>query len=502
MELVYRRCAGLDVHQKSISACVRIRESGKQEVKIYETTFGTFTRDLERLRQWLKEHRVKQVAMESTGVFWVPVWNILEPVDWRFELKLVNPATVRALRGCKTDRIDARRISEFLQHGLLHGSFVPPRPVRELRDTTRSRVQIQGERNRVINRIGRLLETVNIKLGSVASNIVGKSGRAMLQAIVDGKSKPEELAELALGHLRAKIPDLVLALRGRPSEHFRWLLRSLLAELNWLDARLTELDARITEQMEPHQDVVKRLCTIPGVDRITAWILIAELGLDMSQFPDAAHAASWAGLCPGNAESGGKRFSGKTRKGNRYLRRILVQSAWAAAHSKDSFLAAVFHRVAHRRGMKKAAVAVAHRILILAYHIIRDGGEYRELGGDYFDRLHPERTATRLVRRLSKIGYDVTLTPRETPAGEPSGGASPRRRGRPCKCAERGVPCTHPHRSLQPTQTPPQPRDTNEPNRQCSKCARWGIPCIHLKPRISRSNSGVTFPAAAPESTA
>ncbi len=493
MELMYRRCAGLDVHKKSISVCVRIGGNGKKDVEIHEAVFGTFTRDLERLREWLKEHKVKQVAMESTGVYWIPVWNILEPVDWGFEIILVNPQMVRALRGCKTDRIDARRIAEFLQYGLLRGSFVPPRPIRQLRDLTRMRVQVQRDRNRVINRIGRLLETVNIKLGSVARKIAGKSGRAILQAIARGESKPEELADLALGHLRAKIPELILALRGRLSDHFRWQLKSYLAELDWADKRLAGLDERLTDEMAPHENVVKRLCSLPGVNRITAWILIAELGLDMSQFPSAAHAASWAGLCPGNAESGGKRFSGKTRKGNRYLRRVLVQNAWAARR-KDCFLKAVFYRVAHRRGLKKAAVAVAHRILILAYHVIRDGIEYRELGGDYFDRQHPEQTAHRLVRRLSNIGYDVTLSPRQTAPPEE---ALPRRRGRPCKCAERGVPCVHGGRAPKETRTktPPAPE-----SRQCAKCARWGIPCLHVRPRISAINSEPDPSAAAPES--
>lgn len=495
MKLLYRRCAGLDVHKKSISVCVRVRVSGSKEVEIHEATFGTFTRDLERLRDWLKEHKVKQVAMESTGVYWIPVWNILEPVDWGFELLLVNPQTVRALRGHKTDRMDARRIAEFLQFGLLRGSFVPPRPIRQLRDLTRMRVQVQRDRNRVINRIGRLLETVNIKLGSVASNIVGQSGRAILQAIARGESKPEELAELALGHLRAKIPELTLALRGRLSEHFRWQLKSLLAELDWLDNRLEGVDGRLTEQMAAHGEVVQRLCSIPGVDRVTAWILIAELGLDMSQFPDAAHAASWAGLCPGNAESGGKRFSGKTRKGNRYLRRILVQSAWAAARTKNCFLAAVFHRIAHRRGLKKASVALAHRILIFAYHVIRDGVEYREQGGDYFDRLHPERTAMRLLRRLSNIGYDVTIAQRPAEQAEEQ---RPRRRGRPCQCAERGLACVHGDRA--PKESSTEPAQAAQTTAGCLKCERWGIPCIHVRPRISRINSEPNNSADAPES--
>jgi len=261
------------------------------------------------------------------------------------------------------------------------------------------------------------------------------------------------------------------------------LLRELLAELEWLDARVAELDWQISQYMEPHADLVRRLCTIPGVDRVTAWTLIAELGTDMSQFDDQAHLASWAGLCPGNAESAGKRFSGRTRKGDRYLRRTLVQNAWAVAHKKDCFLTAVFYRIASRRGLKKAAVAVAHRILIIAYHIIRDGAEYREYGGNYFDRKDPERTARRLAERLQRIGYDVVLRPSKPPRDEPP---APKHdhRGRPCKCAERGIACPHPL----PPKPKPESRPSPGPPRPsfpasgiCKRCDNWRIPCIHAR---------------------
>ena len=503
MKLLYRRCAGLDIHKQTVTVCVRVRV-GRGKVEIDKAVFGTFTQDLERLRDWLKQHKVKQIAMESTGVYWIPVWNVLEPVRLRFELLLVNPQLVRALPGRKTDQQDCERIAELLQYGLLRGSLVPPKPIRELRDLTRRRVHLQADRNRVINRIARLLETANVKLSSVASNIVGKSGRVILHAIANGRTQPEWLAERALGHLRDKIPQLVLALDGRYSDHFRWLLRELLSELEWLDARVAELDWRISTYMEPHADLVRRLCTIPGVDRTTAWTLLAELGTDMSQFPDAQHAASWAGLCPGNAESAGKRFSGRTRKGNRYLRRILVQSAWAVAHKKDCFLTAVFYRTAQRRGMKKAAVAVAHRILIIAYHIIRDGGEYREYGGDYFDRQHPERTAERLARRLERIGYQVVLKPC-APSAAPAAPAvrSPMKRdarGRPCKCAERGLPCLHAQRPdpkiTDPRVSPTRPRSTAADPGECKICAKWGIPCIHLRPRKLHTPSPPTQPGS------
>jgi transposase len=466
MKILYRRCAGIDVHKKSISVCVRLRQQGKKEAEIEEAVFGTFTQDLERLGEWLKERKVRQIAMESTGVYWIPVWNILERKKWRLELMLVNPVTVRALRGQKTDRIDAQRIAEYLQYGLLRGSFIPPQPIRQLRELTRMRVHIQNDRNRVINRMGRLLETVNIKLGSVASNIVGKSGRAILERLADGSGNTEQLAGLALGHLRKKIPDLILALDGRPDEHFRWTLKRLLKKLDSQDAELAEMDARLCDKYREQADLVKRLCTIPGVDRITARILLAELGTDMTQFPTAAHAASWAGLCPGNSESAGKRFSGKTRKGDRYLRRILVQSAWAAARTKDCALAAGFRRIAQRRGMKKAAVATAHTILKIAYSILRNGTEYVERGGDCFDQLHPERTVRKLVRRLERIGVEIEIKGR---------------RGRP------------PGSKNQPK--PEQP--DRVPQQECARCWKAGIKgsCIHLLRRPKKKKPELINPS-------
>jgi transposase len=450
MKILYRCCAGIDIHKRSVSVCVRRRVAGKKEDETEEAVFGTFTQDLERLAQWLRDRKVRQVAMESTGVYWIPVWNILERKKWKLELMLVNPATVRALHGQKTDRIDARRIAEFLQYGLLRGSFIPPKAIRQLRELTRMGVHLQQERNRVINRIGRLLETVNIKLGSVASNIVGKSGRAILNLLAAGSTDAERMADKALGQLRSRLPELILALDGRTDEHFRWMLSRHLRKLDELDAEVAALGQKIAADTESHQDLIDRLCTIPGIEKITARILISELGTDMSQFPDAAHAASWAGLCPGNAESAGKRFSGKTRKGDRYLRRILVQSAWAAARTKDCFFAALFHRIAQRRGMKKAAVAVAHRLLTVVYILIRDGGIYHERGGDYFDRHNPARTAKKLTRRLEKIGFQVVL--KRTPL------------------------------------TPVPPRDVI-PAGICTKCHKWRLgQCIHDKPIPKRTN--------------
>ena len=458
MKLLYRCCAGLDIHRDTVSACIRRRVRGSTEAVVEEQVFGTFTQELERLRAWLKQHKVRQVAMESTGVYWVPIWNVLER---GFTLTLVNPATVRALQGQKTDRIDARRIAEYLQYGLLRGSFIPPKPIRELRELTRMRVHIQQDRNRVINRIARLLETVNIKLASVASNIVGASGMAILRLLASGVHDAERLADCARGHMRIKIPALALALDGRPDRHFRWMLAELLSKLDRLDEERARVDMRIDELAVPHADLLRRLATIPGVDRTTALVLLAEFGEDMAQFPTPAHLASWAGLCPGNAESAGKRFSGRTRKGDRYVRRILVQSAWAASRTHDCFLAALFRRVAQRRGLKKAAVAVAHRILLIAWHILAEPGvEYRERGGDHFDRRNPERTARKLSRRLEAIGYKVTLVAPPKPNASPTKAPPPRRSG----------PVVDPS--------------------ECPKCARWNLPhCIHAKRKFQQPQS-------------
>lgn len=454
MKLLYRRCAGLDIHRDTVSACIRKRVRGQADAEIEEQVFGTFTQELERLRWWLKQHKVKQVAMESTGVYWIPLWNVLER---SFTLTLVNPVTVRALQGHKTDRIDARRIAEYLQYGLLRGSFIPPRPMRELRELTRMRVHLQQDRNRVVNRIARLLETVNIKLASVASNIVGASGMAMLRLLASGVRDVERLAECAQGHMRVKIPALVLALDGRPDAHFCWMLSQWLAKLDRLDQERAGVEAHIDSLAAPYEDVLRRLSTIPGVDRTTALALLAEFGQDMSQFPSAGHLASWAGLCPGNAESAGKRFSGRTRKGDRYVRRSLVQSAWAASRTHDCFLAALFFRIAQRRGLKKAALAVAHRIAILVWHILAEQGvEYQERGGDFFDRRNPERTARKLSRRLEAIGYKVTLVAPPQPVKATI--AKPRP-ARPCVDAS-----------------------------VCPRCARWRMPrCICLQKRKPKS---------------
>jgi transposase len=422
MKIIYRRCAGLDVHEKSVSVCARIMRGNS--VEVIEATFPTFTEDLEELKAWLIRHRIKRVAMESTGVYWLPVWNILEQPPGKLDLVLLNPQHVKALPGHKTDRVDAARIAELLQYGLVRASFVPPPEIRELRDLLRRRVHVQQDRNRVSNRIHRLLETANVKISSVLGKVTTKAFRSILEGLATNEwTQPESLALLATHkRVRHKQEQLRKALRGcRLTEHFRFLLLELLEELERLTAKMTLLEQRITERMLPYEELTGRLCEIPGVDRITAWTIVAEIGTDMSRFPSAGHLASWCGLCPGNRQSAGKRQSGRTGKGNRYIRRVLVQAAWAAARisRRRTFFTTLFHRISHRAGIKKAAIAVAHRILNLAYCMIRDGSTYREQGADYFDRLHPERTKKRLLARLQQLGFDVELRPRSVSKAEP-----------------------------------------------------------------------------------
>ena len=417
MELLDSPCAGLDVHKKSVSACIRMNKGSKTHNQT--ATFRTFTADLERLGQWLEEHQVRRVALESTGVFWIPVWNILERSKANFQLTLINPQHAHALPGRKTDQKDCERIAELLECGLLKGSFIPPPPIRELRDVTRRRTHLQSDRNRVLNRIRRLLETANLKLGSVVSDITGRTAQLILDEIAHGNCDPKELAQLAKASLKNKKVELAASLHGLYSDHFRWLLSEAMQELADLDRKLVQVDRRLAKQLQPHAELILRLCTIPGVDFTTAAVIVAEIGFDMSRFPDAAHLASWAGLSPGNNESAGKRYSGATCKGNRYLRRILTQSAWSLLRKKDCYLTALFRRVSVEGGRKRAALAVAHRMLIIAWHIIQDGTVYEELGGNHFDRLHPDRSARRLIKRLEQIGFQVTVKkamPDSTPA--------------------------------------------------------------------------------------
>lgn len=417
MQIIYRRCAGLDVHEKSVSVCARIVKG--KEVETLEAVFPTFTEDLEQLREWLVKNRIQRVAMESTGVYWRPVWNILERPAAKLDLVLLNPQHVKALPGHKTDRVDAVRIAELLQYGLVRASFVPPAEIRELRDLVRRRVHLQQDRSRVSSRIHRLLELHNIKLSSVLTKMTGKTARSILEGLATATTiKPEALALLATHkRVRGKREQLQKALRCHPTDHFRFLLRELLEEQDRLTGKMKLMEERIVERMAPYAEPIDRLCEIPGVDRLTAWTLISEIGVDMSRFPTAGHLASWCGLCPGNAESAGKRHSGRTSKGNKYIRRALVQAAWAAARitRKRTFFTTFFYRISSRAGMKKAAIAVAHRILSTVYVMLRDGSRYREQGADYFDRVHPERTKNKLTQRLERLGFEVQLTPKSIP---------------------------------------------------------------------------------------
>jgi len=442
MQILFSRCCGIDVHKDSVTACVLIYAEGK-EPDVRKKEFATHFKALLNLKMWLLAQKVTHVAMESTGVYWKPVWQALEG---HFELILANPFQIKTMPGRKTDARDCQWIAQLLAHGLIKPSFVPPQATRELRDLTRYRVKLTEERNRVHNRIHKVLEDACIKLDTVATDILGASGRAMIKAIIAGQEHPDWLADKAKGRLREKRPELRLAMRGRITNHHRLMLRELMDDLEFVESKIARLDKEIAPKVDV--ETLARLATIPGIDLITAWTLIAELGSDMKVFHSPKHAAAWAGLCPGNHESGGKRLSNRTRKGNRWLRRALCQSAWAATRKKNCYLRAYFFRKSGKHGIRKAIVATAHRLLLIAFCILRDGTEYRELGDNYFDKLHPERTRNRLVRRLEKMGLEVFLKPRADQADSPP--ATPttppgtiKKRGRPCKCAERATPCKH-----------------------------------------------------------
>jgi transposase len=408
VDTLYPRCAGIDVHKKTVVVCVRLADGpGKprQEVR----TFATMTGDLLALSDWLAERGVTHAAMESTGVYWKPVYHLLEG---RFELLLVNAQHVKQVPGRKTDVRDCQWLAELLQHGLLKASFVPPPPIRQLRDLTRQRAQLVGEKTAVANRIQKVLEDANIKLAGVASDVLGASGRDMLEALCAGETDPEELADLARQRLREKIPQLRLALAGRVTEHHRFLLRMHLDHLAHLEGLIGRLGARVEAVLAPFAEAAGRLTTVPGVSRRVAEVVVAEIGADMGQFPTAAHLASWAGLCPGNHESAGKRKGGRATKGDRWLRTALVQAAWAASRAKGTYLQAPYRHLARRRGRRRALVAVAHTLLLVIYHLLRDGTTYRELGPEHLDRQGPERLTQRLVKRLERLGHKVTLEPR------------------------------------------------------------------------------------------
>jgi len=412
MQVVYECCAGLDVHKKTVSACISVCK-GRHEKQQQTRAFGTFTQDLLKLADWLKEHGVTHVAMEATGVYWRPVWAILEG---HFEQMLVNPHHIKAVPGRKTDTKDCEWIADLLQHGLLKGSFVPPTPIQDLRDLTRYRAELRQSQNRVANRIQKLLEQANVKLSSVVCDTLGVSGRHMLEAIIAGQNDPQQLAQLARGQLKKKIPQLQQALAGRVREHHRFLLAEYLDEWDALEKRIRRIESEIDTRVYPFESAVTLWQTVPGVDRVTACSLVAEIGVEMRQFPTAQHLASWAALCPGNHESAGKRKSGKTRDGNKWLRRSLCQAAWAASRTKDCYLATQFKRLAGRRGLKRALVAVAHTLLVIGYHILKSGAGYRELGAHYLEQSHKEQLQRYFVKRLQRLGLRVSLEPVSTAA--------------------------------------------------------------------------------------
>src|SRR4051794_2740283 len=378
-----RRCCGIDVHKKSLSVCV-LPPVGQLRGEVRRRKFGTYTRDLKQMRTWLKNCQVTEIAMESTGQYWRPLWNLLEGEFAK--VILVNPQHIKGLNGYKTDPKDAQWIADLLENGKLRGSWVPPRPIRELRDLTRERVHVLEDLNRAKNRIEQLCQTGNIKVSSVATDLFGVSGRKMLKAIVEAKHDAGWIADYARSSLRSKKRELELALEGSFTGSQRWLLDKELHQLEWLEVQVELLEQEIERRVVDFEEPMQRLVTIPGVDRKTAWMIVAEIGIDMEIYGDAQHLASWAGLCPGNRESGGKRMSGRTRKANRYVRRGMCQAAWAATRTKKTYLSAFFRRIQLRNGAPKAVMALAHHMIVIVYNVLARNEEYVELGADYYDR--------------------------------------------------------------------------------------------------------------------
>ncbi len=416
MNVLYERCCGLDVHKKSVVACL-LTPAGKQ-IK----TFGTMTTDILRMADWLQQEECTHVAMESTGVYWKPIYNLLEG---QFELLVVNAQHIKAVPGRKTDVKDSEWIADLLRHGLLRASFIPDAAQRDLRELTRYRTTIVRERASVINRLQKVLEDANIKLAGVATDITGVSARAMLEGLLSGQTDTAALADLAKGRLREKSEELVKALSGRIRSFHRFMIAEHLGHIDYLDAAIERVSGEIEERTRPfveepadeagdeagETDMLQLLDSVPGISERVAQVLVAEMGIDMSRFPSAHHLASWAGMCPGNNQSGGKAGSGRTRKGPPWLKQVLVEAANGAVRVKDSYLSAQYHRLAGRRGAKRALVAVAHTILVIVYHILSRRVSYQELGGNYFDERERHMVEKRAVRRLERLGYQVQLVP-------------------------------------------------------------------------------------------
>lgn len=406
MEVIHPRCAGLDVHQKTIVACARTMtgDASTHEVK----TFGATTRDLLALTDWLSARGCTHVAMESTGVYWKPVWHVL---DGSFELVLGNAMHIRNVPGRKSDVNDATWIADLLAHGLIRGSFVPPGPIHELRDLTRTRKQLVRETGSHTLRLQKILEDANLKLTGLISDVLGVSGRAIIEAVIAGETDPERLASLTTGRLKASRQEIIDALHGRVTEHHRFMLKLHLSQIDALETAVRGLEARVGSALEPFREAVDRLTTMPGISETAARVIVAEIGFDMSRFPTSGNIVSWAGLCPRMHESAGKRLSNRTRPGTPWLKTTLVQAAWAATRAKNSYLRAQFLRLKARRGAKKAIMAVAASMLTAAYHMLKNGVDYKDMGADHFDRRDKTKLADRLVRRLNDLGWDVALAP-------------------------------------------------------------------------------------------
>jgi transposase len=406
MEVIHPRCAGLDVHKQTVVACVRIAIDGppQQHVK----TFATTTSGLLALADWLSSYEVEVVAMEATGVYWKPVWHVLEG---HFELVLANAAHVKNVPGRKTDVNDAMWLADLLAHGLIRASFVPPVAVQELRTLTRTRKQFVRERSAHVLRIDKVLEDANLKLGVVLTDIMGKSGRAVLQAIVDGHDDPEYLAGCVSVRVKASRAEVLEALRGRISTHHRFMLKLHLSQIDALDKAIAAIETEVGLGLESFRQAAKLLSTMPGLSDVSAHVIVAEIGIDMSRFPTPAHLLSWACMCPRNDESAGKRRSTRLRRGSKWLKTTLVQAAWSAVKVKGGYLQAQFHRLRARRGAKKAIIGVAASMLTAVWHMLRDGTEWHDLGAAHFDRADAHKTANRLIRRLQQIGYAVQITP-------------------------------------------------------------------------------------------